>query len=348
VNKREAGRRGFERLLILAAAVGIALAGCSKGEKQQAAGDQGGGDEVVKAVTGNPDDEIARVNDEVITLGEVDRIVTAWKSGQMPDINPNTPTGELQKQALDHLVSQTLLYQEAAKAGTVPSDEEVQAQVEQIQKSQNLDQAGFEENLKQRGITLPEFTHNVKVDYAIRRFLVENVQDTIQVTPEQAKTYYESNIEQFRQPEQVHARHILLRVDPNGPADADAAAKTRIEEIAHELKGGADFAALAKEKSDDRGSAVNGGDLGFFRRGQMVAPFDSVAFALAPGQTSDPIRTQFGYHIIRVEEKKPAGLLDYNEVEGRLIQVLRNQRVRDTVNSLIEDLKAKADIKRKV
>jgi len=105
-------------------------------------------------------------------------------------------------------------------------------------------------------------------------------------------------------PVQIRARHILIRVDKDAPADKVAEAKARIDKVLAEIRGGLDFAEAAKKYSEDTGSAQNGGDLDFFSRGQMDADFEKAAFATTVGQISDPIRTEFGWHIIKVEEKK--------------------------------------------
>ena len=100
----------------------------------------------------------------------------------------------------------------------------------------------------------------------------------------------------------MKARHILLRLDADADAEAEAAVLQRIAEIQKLLADGADFATLAETYSEDPGSAANGGDLGFFSKGMMVPEFEAAAFALEPGSVSEPVKTQFGYHLIKVDE----------------------------------------------
>src|SRR6185503_1944659 len=113
---------------------------------------------------------------------------------------------------------------------------------------------------------------------------------------------YNDNIEQYTTPEQVRASHILLKTEGKD----DAAVKAKAEEILKQAKSGGDFAELAKKFSEDEASAKNGGDLDYFSRGRMVPEFDQVAFTLASGQTSDLVKTQYGYHIIKIVDKKIA------------------------------------------
>ena len=122
----------------------------------------------------------------------------------------------------------------------------------------------------------------------------------IVVPPADIERAYNDNIEQYSTPEQVRASHILLKTEGKD----EAAVKAKAEDVLKQAKSGADFAELAKKNSEDEASAKNGGDLDFFGRGRMVPEFDTVAFALQPGQISDLVKTQYGYHIIKLIEKK--------------------------------------------
>jgi peptidyl-prolyl cis-trans isomerase D len=150
-----------------------------------------------------------------------------------------------------------------------------------------------------------------------------------EVTPEQvaeflasrdaeARALYDERKERYDVPEQVRARHVLIQVEPDATPEAVAAAEAEARGVLERLRQGEDFAAVAAELSDDPGSKTNGGDLGFFRRGQMVGPFEEAAFSRAPGELGDPVRTDFGFHVIRVEEKREAKLRTYEEVREEL------------------------------
>ena len=131
-----------------------------------------------------------------------------------------------------------------------------------------------------------------------------------------ARTTYNANPNQFMQPEQVHARHILVAVNAGRN---DAQAKARADELLAQLRGGKPFEELAREASDDKGSAQRGGDLGTFGKGRMVAEFEAAAFALTkPGQLSEPVKSQFGYHIIELVERVPARRQAFDDVRAEL------------------------------
>ncbi len=164
----------------------------------------------------------------------------------------------------------------------------------------------------------------------------EALRAKVNVTGQQIERYYNDNIQQYSTPEQIRASHILLKTEGKD----DAAVKKEAEDLLAKIKAGADFAELAKEKSEDEASAKKGGDLDYFSKGQMVPEFDKVAFSLAPGQISDVVKTQYGYHIIKVVDKKPAATKTLAEVRPQIEDQLRweqaqaqAQKIADQVGS---------------
>lgn len=146
-----------------------------------------------------------------------------------------------------------------------------------------------------------------------------------QVSDEAIRTYYQEHLSQYHTPEQRRARHILFKVDESAAAEIKAAKKASAEQVLAQLRQGADFAALAKQHSEDS-SKERGGDLGFFRSGQMVAPFEQSAFALKKGEISDIVTTPFGYHIIKLEEIRPATTRSMEEVVGAIRKELAEKQ----------------------
>ena len=150
--------------------------------------------------------------------------------------------------------------------------------------------------------------------------------------------FYQKNAAQFATPEVAHARHILVRVDEKASAEDQAKAKAKIEAVAARLKAGEDFAAVAKEVSEDPGSAVQGGDLGWFQHGQMVPEFDKAAFALKTGEVSAPVKTQFGWHLILLEERKEAGQKPLDEVKDQIRLRLAQDEAAGKVQEALEQV----------
>jgi peptidyl-prolyl cis-trans isomerase D len=155
-------------------------------------------------------------------------------------------------------------------------------------------------------------------------------------TDDVLRKIYNSKQDTFRTPERVFARHILIKSD----ASNDAAAKAKAEGILKQIKAGGDFAKLAKENSDDPGSKNSGGELGAIVKGQTVPEFEKAAFSLQPGQTSDLVKTTYGYHIIQVEKHEPAHLQPFEEVKGTLFGEYSRQQLATKMQSLADKLVA--------
>ena len=174
----------------------------------------------------------------------------------------------------------------------------------------------------------------------IRYLLVDRDQlrSRITVTPQEIESYYNSNIQQFQAPEQVRASHILLKTDGKD----EATVKKQAEDILKQAKApGADFAALAKKYSEDDGSKANGGDLDYFPKGRMVPEFEQAAFSMQPGQISDLVKSQFGFHIIKVVDKKAAATRTLDEVRAQIQGTLTTQRLDQQLADRTRDLDAR-------
>ncbi len=179
----------------------------------------------------------------------------------------------------------------------------------------------------------PEFKaalENIKTQM-LAQAAMQNLVKDVKVTDDEAKKFYDEHPENFTEPEHIHARHILISDDVNS--------KDKIAEIQEELKEGKDFGEIAKEISICP-SAPRGGDLGEFQRGQMVKPFEEAAFALKnPGDISEPVKTQFGWHIIKLEEKHPAEKIAFEQVKAQVMQQLENEKAAAMLRERAEQLK---------
>lgn len=190
----------------------------------------------------------------------------------------------------------------------------------------------------------PEFKarlQDIKNGLLASELLRKKLQGKIHVTEQDIESYYRSHKDKYTQPESVRARHILVKVPPGADESAWKDVKAKADRLKKKIDGGADFAELAKKESDDPGSKRKGGDLGFFSRGRMVPEFENVAFSLKPGEVSSPVKTTFGYHIIRVDEKKEARKKSFSEVKNQIRQLLTAQQQQDLKNRLRKDLESK-------
>ncbi|MGB8077026.1 MAG: SurA N-terminal domain-containing protein, partial [Gallionella sp.] len=167
-----------------------------------------------------------------------------------------------------------------------------------------------------------------KVDYL--QFSVDDLLSKVQVSKEDARNYYDEHQSEFGMPEERRAAHILITIKPGASQSEQDAAKAKAEDLLHQVeKNPAKFAELAKKNSEDPGSAVNGGDLGFFGRGMMVKPFEDATFALKVGEISGLVRSDFGYHIIKLVAIKPSRVQSFDEVREGIVNKLRQQKAAD-------------------
>ena len=172
------------------------------------------------------------------------------------------------------------------------------------------------------------------------RFNPLSFSDKVKVSDTEAKNYYEKNKDKYTQKEQVRAKHILI--SPTAKKISDAEALKLAEKIYNQLKKGADFDKLAKKYSDDPGSKDKGGDVGFFPRGRMVKPFEDTAFSLKVGQISKPVKTRYGYHIIKVIAKKQAKTSTFEEVKDEIKGILKSKKMEDMAREKAREFEAKA------
>jgi len=182
-------------------------------------------------------------------------------------------------------------------------------------------------------------------DMAVNLYVQQEIVSKLKVPDEELKKFYTENKERFKQPDQVKASHILIKFDANAKKKEKEDALKKIKDILAKVKKGEDFAKLA-EKYSACPSGKKGGDLGFFKTGQMVKPFEKSAFSMKKGQTSDVVETKFGYHIIKTTDKKAAGYTEFKDVKDGIGQFLNQKKVREKMLELTEELKKKAKIEK--
>lgn len=173
-------------------------------------------------------------------------------------------------------------------------------------------------------------------NFLANEYIKREVAQKVTVSDDEIRSYYDSHRDEFKTPEMIKARHILVKVDPAASADDRQKAKEKAEMFLKKIKNGEDFAKLASEVSDDPGTKPKGGDLGFFPRGRMVKPFEDAAFSLKPGEVSPIVETQFGFHVIKVEDKKDAAVEPFDTVKELLRQKMVQDRSRQVITDFID------------
>jgi peptidyl-prolyl cis-trans isomerase C len=286
-------------------------------------------------------DVLARVNGEAVMKAELDRLIKNMEASANQQV-PAERRDEILRTALDQLVTYTVLSQETRARNVTVTDAELDGNLKQMQ-GQFPSEQEFRKALAARGMTIEKLRADARMNIGISKMMDAEVSGQPAPTDAQVREFYDKNPDKFKQAEAVRASHILFKVDDK--AD-DATKKKRLAEaqaVMQQVRGGADFGELAKKHSSD-GSAAQGGDLNFFTKGQMVPAFDAAAFALQPGQISDIVTTEFGYHIIKVTERRPPSTVPFEQVSERIKEYLAEQRKQERAQAFIESLKQKAKI----
>lgn len=287
---------------------------------------------------------VATVNGVAITQGDLDRDMSRYERqmamlGQVPN---QAQLGEIKSKVLDSLIGREVLRQEAQKVGIKVNDAEVDTRVASL-KNRFPSEKDFADTLAKMSLTEPELKAQFAQEMGISKLIDQEVGSKVTVTDEETKTFFDANPDLFKTPEMVRASHILVMVDQKATDAEKAKAKEKITGIQKRVQAGEDFAGLAKQFSDCK-SSTSGGDLDFFQRGQMVGPFEDAAFKLNPGEVSDIVETQFGYHLIKVTDKKPAEAKSYDQVKDELAKYLKQQKVSQQLSQYIDQLKSKDKI----
>jgi peptidyl-prolyl cis-trans isomerase C len=289
----------------------------------------------IKPMPAQLPDVVARVNGEPVTKVDLDRLVKNMELSAKQPVPPER-RDEILRQALDQLVTYTVLSQETRSRKVTVSESDIEGNVKQM-RSSFPNEAEFTKALEARGLSIERLRADTRVDISINKMMEAELAGQPLPSDAQVREFYDKNPDRFQT---ARASHILFKFDEK----ADEAAKKKLlaeaQAVLAQVKRGADFAALAKKHSDD-GSAQQGGDLGVFNKGQMVPPFDAAVFSMKPGQLSDIVTTQFGYHIIKVAER---AAVPFEKVSPKIKEFLTEQQKRDRAQAFIESLKQKARI----
>ena len=291
------------------------------------------------------DEKAAVVNGKAITMGSLDRhvnLILRQFPGNEGEQAETDRIARIRSKILNDLINREMLYQESEKAGIKIEPALVDEQFAKMKK-QYPDQGAFDNYMSSMSLTEAEVKSQIKKGLAIKEYVDSTIIDKIDVSEQELNEYYRNNRDRFTRPETVRASHILIKVEKEAIEFEKKEARKKLEKIRTRAVKGEDFAELAKKFSEGP-SAEKGGELGYFQRGQMVKPFEEAAFGLKPGEISDVVETQFGFHIIKVLDKKPSETTKLKDVKVRLKEFLKQGKVRKEVMSYVEDLRKKSEI----
>ena len=293
-----------------------------------------------KPVPAQLPDVIARVNGEAIDKTEFESAVRSLE-GRAGGPVPADQRDRVYRDVLDQLIAYRLLVQETKARKVTITDADVDARLAQIKKQFPSEEA-FKETLGKQKMTEAQLRQEALGDMQVTKMLDDEVKITVQ--PQAVTTFYQQNPDKFQQPERVRASHILIRLPEKADPKTTEEARAKATDVLKQVKTGQDFGALAKQHSQDPGSATNGGDLGYFQKGQMVGAFERAAFGMKPGEVSELVETPFGFHIIKVADKQAARTVPIDEVRPQIEQFLQNQQRQEKTESFVESLKTKGKV----
>ena len=271
------------------------------------------------------------------------------RNKQMPPAFIEKLKTQMRKDALERMIVERLIDEQVKAAQIVVTEEDVNDHIKAMAAAEKLSMEDMKALIEASGQSFEQWRQQMQFEkrLAYQKLFESKFDDKVDITEENAREYYFENQQRFEIPEQVKASHILIKPDtsdPNvEPALAEAAAKAKAEDLLKQIKDGAGFAELAKANSGCP-SSVRGGDLGFFSRGRMVPAFEEAAFALEVGQVSDIVETKFGYHIIKVTDRKESGTKTFEQEKDDLIAMLTAKKQSGLAKQYIESLKAEASI----
>jgi parvulin-like peptidyl-prolyl isomerase len=301
-------------LCALTLALGFSLAGC------------GGGDDKV------PADAVAVVDGKEVARSDYNALLDQAEKSYKNQKREFPKAGSqeyqtLKNQAVQFLVQRVQFEQEAEALDVEITEKQVDARLEQIQKQYfGGDKKKFDKQLKDQGLTEAQVRKDIRSQIVSEK-IFEEVTRKVSVTDKEVEDYYNKNKAQYSQPESREVRHILVKT------------RAQADDLYDQLKGGADFAALAKKFSEDTGSKANGGKL-TISKGQTVAPFDQTAFLLKKNDISKPVKTEFGFHIIQpIGDVKEAKVTPLKDVKDSIRQQLTQTKKNETMTKWVEDLK---------
>jgi peptidyl-prolyl cis-trans isomerase C len=293
-----------------------------------------------------PEGRVAVVNGSLITQADFVRAMDRVQR-RLTGAGKSLDDSQLlviRKEVLEGLINAELLYQESQRDGIEVEQGAIDKQLKTL-KGRFPNEDIFKSALTKADLSEADLRSEIGRGLAIQQFITKEFVERVAVSTKEVRAYYDGHPQDFKQPEQVRASHILVKNNRHADESQRAEAGEKIRQIQQKLQEGEDFASLAKAFSQCPSSA-KGGDLGYFRRGQMVKPFEDVAFALEPGEVSDPVETKFGYHLIKVTDKKPEKTIPYEDIKESIEQYLKDKKTEKEVSIYVQRLKENAKVER--
>ena len=287
----------------------------------------------------------AVVNDDIITTLDVDReqALLAKEAAKRGPLSPEVRV-QLRSVALNRLIDRKLVDQKIKELDIKVSEEEIRQAIEDVKKQNNLTQEALVSARAAQGLSYEQYRVQMKEQMERIRLMSQEVRAKIQVSEREIQEYYDANRASYAEDEQFRARQIFFRVKKDATAQDLKEILTRAMMVLQEARGGADFAELAKKYSDDPAAIKDGGDLGTFRKGDIVSEVEAEVVSMKPGEISELVSSTSGFHIIKLEERVPAKVKPLAEVKGQIEETLFKKKSEERFNQWAAELRKGAAI----
>ena len=287
----------------------------------------------------------AIVNDEIITSYDVDKeTATLVKEAEKKGPVAETSRGELRASALNRLIDLKLTEQKIRELDIKVTEEEVRQSIEDVKKQNNLSQEALVAALAGQGLSFDQYKAQLKNQLERLRLMSQEVRAKIQVGEKELQEYYAANPARFGAEEQFRARHIFFRIGTDAPAEDIKKVMMTASNVLFEARSGKDFAELARNNSDDPGAKTDGGDLGMFKKGEMLPEIEATVTKMKPGEISELVVTKAGIHIIKLEESSVGKPKPFEEVKTEIEDALYRKKSEERFNQWLADLRKGASI----
>jgi parvulin-like peptidyl-prolyl isomerase len=292
---------------------------------------------------------VAVVNEEIITLSEVEKWIASQKEEIMAEdrLEKQEQVQALCRKVLDRLIEEKLIDQEAKKSGVKISSKEVEATVEEVKRQNAITQEGLEKALAAEGLTLETYKKQIEKNLQRQRLIHWSVKVEEKAGEKEFKEFYQGNISRYRTNETYRPAMILFAIPKGASPDVVREIRKKCQSVLEKLRKGDDFGEMALLYSED-GSNKARGDLGYFRKGELLPVFEREALRLKVGEVSGIIRTEFGFHIIKLLDRRGADPLPFEEVSERVKADYYNAEMEKAFRQFLDKLKEKAVIEIKL
>jgi peptidyl-prolyl cis-trans isomerase SurA len=297
------------------------------------------------------DSVVGVVDGEVITLSDVDEAMPRYGKANILDagnpLDKEIKLRQARKEVLDMLIEERLLQRVAQRFDIKVEDAEVDNAIKQMQQGANVNEETMAKELAAQGFTLEGYRHFLMAQIRRARIIEAAIRPTVSMSEEKIREYYQNHKNNYLFPE-VRVSQILIRVPPEATPKDREQAKEKVETVLQGLRKGTPFEELASRYSDDTASASSGGDLGFFKKGEMVPMLEAVVFSMKAGEVSEVIQSSQGFHILKVTDIRAGSIAPFEEIKAQVTDDYYREEVIRLYAKWLDDLKNHSNVEVKL